>query len=69
MFHDQKQSSPKAARFAPDDSTFHPLPALFKLIGLAPFIKVSCALLSSPARLLSSANALQKSTNLKLLDR
>lgn len=48
MFHDQKQSAPKAARVAPDDSTFHPLPALFKLIGVAPFIKVSCVLLSSP---------------------
>ncbi|XP_066321736.1 LOW QUALITY PROTEIN: DNA repair protein RAD5A-like [Miscanthus floridulus] len=41
MFHDQKQSAPKAARVAPDDSTFHPLPALFKLIGLAPFIKAA----------------------------
>lgn len=67
MFHDQKQLAPKAARVAPDDSTFHPLPALFKLIGLAPFIKVNCVLLSSPVRLSSSANALQKSINSKLL--
>ncbi|XP_062219185.1 DNA repair protein RAD5A isoform X4 [Phragmites australis] len=41
MFHDQKQSTPKAARVAPEDSTFHPLPALFKLIGLAPFKKAA----------------------------
>nr|CAB3446745.1 unnamed protein product [Digitaria exilis] len=42
MFRDQKQSSPKAARVAPEDSTFYPLPALFKLIGLAPFKKAAC---------------------------
>ncbi|CAN6251747.1 unnamed protein product [Urochloa humidicola] len=43
MFHDQKQSLPKAARVAPEDTTFYPLPALFKLIGLAHFKKVSSA--------------------------
>ncbi|KAF8693285.1 hypothetical protein HU200_038669 [Digitaria exilis] len=42
MFRDQKQSSPNAARVAPEDSTFYPLPALFKLIGLAPFKKAAC---------------------------
>ncbi|KAJ1279353.1 hypothetical protein BS78_04G149100 [Paspalum vaginatum] len=41
LFRDQKQASPKAARFAPEDSTFHPLPSLFKLIGLAPFKKAA----------------------------
>ncbi|CAO2045986.1 unnamed protein product [Urochloa humidicola] len=41
MFHDQKQSLPKAARVAPEDTTFYPLPALFKLIGLAPFKKAA----------------------------
>lgn len=41
MFRDQKQSLPKAARVATDDSTFHPLPALFKVIGLAPFKKAA----------------------------
>ncbi|WVZ75201.1 hypothetical protein U9M48_023282 [Paspalum notatum var. saurae] len=41
MFRDQKQSMPKAARFAPEDSTFHPLSSLFKLIGLAPFKKAA----------------------------
>lgn len=41
MFHGQKQSTPKAARAATEDSTFHPLPALFKLTGLSPFKKVS----------------------------
>ncbi|KAL6634483.1 hypothetical protein ACP70R_027154 [Stipagrostis hirtigluma subsp. patula] len=41
MFCDQKQSSPKVARIAAEDSTFHPLPALFKLIGLAPFKKAA----------------------------
>ncbi|CAM0948087.1 unnamed protein product [Alopecurus aequalis] len=39
MFRDQKQSSLKAARAAAEDSTFHPLPALFKVIGLSPFMK------------------------------
>ncbi|RLM78541.1 hypothetical protein C2845_PM12G15810 [Panicum miliaceum] len=41
MFHDQKQSTPKAARVAPEESTFYPLPALFKLIGLAPYKKAA----------------------------
>ncbi|CAL4887581.1 unnamed protein product [Urochloa decumbens] len=41
MFRDQKQSLPKAARVAPEDTTFYPLPALFKLIGLAPFKKAA----------------------------
>ncbi|CAN6272882.1 unnamed protein product [Urochloa humidicola] len=41
MFHDQKQSLPKSARVAPEDSTFYPLPALFKLIGLTPFKKAA----------------------------
>jgi DNA repair protein RAD5 len=40
MFHDQKQSLPKATRAATEDSTFHPLPALFKVIELSPFKKV-----------------------------
>lgn len=41
MFHGQKQSTPKAARAATEDSTFHPLPALFKLTGLSPFKKAA----------------------------
>lgn len=41
MFRDQKQSPPKATRAATEDSTFHPLPALFKVIGITPFMKVS----------------------------
>ncbi|KAL6899143.1 hypothetical protein ACP4OV_005801 [Aristida adscensionis] len=41
MFRDQKQSSPKVARIANEDSTFQPLPSLFKLIGLAPFKKAA----------------------------
>jgi DNA repair protein RAD5 len=41
MFRDQKQYLPKAARAATEDSTFHPLPALLKVIGLSPFKKVS----------------------------
>lgn len=41
MFHDQKQSTPKAARVAPEESTFYPLPALLKLIGLAPYKKAA----------------------------
>uniref|UniRef100_A0A0D9VGJ6 RING-type domain-containing protein n=1 Tax=Leersia perrieri TaxID=77586 RepID=A0A0D9VGJ6_9ORYZ len=41
MFHGQKQSTPKAARAATEDSTFHPLPALFKLTGLTPFKKAA----------------------------
>ncbi|KAM0832771.1 hypothetical protein ACQ4PT_064685 [Festuca glaucescens] len=39
MFRDQKQSLPK--RVATEDSTFHPLPALFKVIGLSPFKKAA----------------------------
>ena len=62
MFHDQKQSTPKAARVASEESTFYPLPALFKLIGLAPYKKVSCLLLLSPVHFITSANALQKSS-------
>jgi hypothetical protein len=45
MFRDQKQPLLKSPRVAPEESTFYPLPALFKLIGLAPFKKVSCLLL------------------------
>ncbi|XP_040377121.1 DNA repair protein RAD5A isoform X3 [Oryza brachyantha] len=41
LFHGQKQSTPKAARAATEDSTFHPLPALFKLTGLSPFKKAA----------------------------
>ncbi|KAL5212909.1 hypothetical protein ABZP36_023756 [Zizania latifolia] len=41
MCRGQKQSAPKATRAATEDSTFHPLPALFKLTGLAPFKKAT----------------------------
>ncbi|XP_048535793.1 DNA repair protein RAD5A [Triticum urartu] len=41
MFRDQKQSPPKATRAATEDSTFHPLPALFKVIGITPFMKAA----------------------------
>ncbi|KAK3154235.1 hypothetical protein QOZ80_2BG0188000 [Eleusine coracana subsp. coracana] len=41
IFRDHKLSAPKAARVATEDSTFHPLPALFKLIGLAPYKKAA----------------------------
>ncbi|XP_020158013.1 DNA repair protein RAD5A [Aegilops tauschii subsp. strangulata] len=41
MFRDQKQSLPKATRAAMEDSTFHPLPALFKVIGITPFMKAA----------------------------
>ncbi|KAF0931660.1 hypothetical protein E2562_005615 [Oryza meyeriana var. granulata] len=41
MFHGQKQSTPKAARAATEDSTFHLLPTLLKLTGLAPLKKAS----------------------------
>ncbi|KAF7083560.1 hypothetical protein CFC21_087340 [Triticum aestivum] len=41
MFRDQKQSLPKATRAATEDSTFHPLPALFKVIGITPFMKAA----------------------------
>ncbi|KAM3295517.1 hypothetical protein ACQJBY_038042 [Aegilops geniculata] len=41
MFRDQKQSPPKATRAATEDSTFHPLPALFKVIGITPFKKAA----------------------------
>ncbi|TVU29896.1 hypothetical protein EJB05_21487 [Eragrostis curvula] len=41
IFRDHKLSAPKAARVSTEDSTFHPLPALFKLIGLAPFKKAA----------------------------
>lgn len=41
MSRGQKQSSPKADRVATEGSTFHPLPALFKLIGLTPFEKAA----------------------------
>ena len=66
MFHDQKQSTPKAARVASEESTFYPLPALVKLIGLAPYKKWSCSLLLSPAHFIISANALHKSISKKM---
>jgi hypothetical protein len=56
VFRDHKLAAPKAARDVTEDSTFHPLPALFKLIGLAPFKKVTCLLLLSLVRFILSKN-------------
>lgn len=41
MFVKQHQVSLKDAANSTDESVFHPLPALFRLLGLSPFQKVS----------------------------
>lgn len=40
MFHKYKQTSFKAASNCYDESIVHPLPSLFRLLGLTPFKKV-----------------------------
>uniref|UniRef100_A0ACD5ZK51 Uncharacterized protein n=1 Tax=Avena sativa TaxID=4498 RepID=A0ACD5ZK51_AVESA len=52
MFGDQKQSLPKAT----EDSTFHPVPALFKVIGLSPFKKLECLTLVSGGSTLNAVH-------------
>ncbi|XP_020527312.1 putative SWI/SNF-related matrix-associated actin-dependent regulator of chromatin subfamily A member 3-like 2 isoform X1 [Amborella trichopoda] len=39
MFRKRHQASPKSFRSLPEDSTVHPLPVLFRLLGLTPFKK------------------------------
>ncbi|KAI3420505.1 uncharacterized protein J3R85_012718 [Psidium guajava] len=39
MFHEQKQASLKAASNVTDESVVHPLPNMFRLLGLTPFKK------------------------------
>jgi hypothetical protein len=40
MFRKHHQTSLKAANNAAEESVVHPLPALFRLLGLTPFKKV-----------------------------
>lgn len=47
MFRKHKQTSLKAASSSTEESVFHPLPNLFRLLGLTPFKKVNVCCLKN----------------------